>query len=155
MHQTDQKIAEHKLVVKKRLSRFRMIFFREKYRFDQGNAFLVFVNFALLVTSLVNQSGGSKDQARYYVVVGLLGTWLLGYILDRVIKVQDAQEKVALKRSPIWRENFDRHDNLNNKIDALNKKMERLEVLMMARNNKDQLGNKPDVDLDYQPVSEL
>jgi len=41
--------------IRKNLSVFRSVFFREKYRFDQGNAFLVFLNFALLVISLVTK----------------------------------------------------------------------------------------------------
>jgi uncharacterized membrane protein YebE (DUF533 family) len=104
-----------------------MLFFREKYRFDQGNAFLVFVNFGLLVATLVNQSGGNKAATKFYVLYGLLATWLLGYILDRVIKVQDAQEQIALKRSPIWQENFQRHDQLEEHMRALHTKLERLE----------------------------
>lgn len=110
--------------VKKQLSTFRQHFFREKYRFDQGNAFLVFLNFSLLVTSLVKQSNGDQNMIIWYVILGFLGTWLLGYILDKFIKVQDAQEKVAVKRSPIWKKNFDHHETIDQKLDDLHEKID-------------------------------
>jgi hypothetical protein len=109
------------------LTQFRHNFFREKYRFDQGNAFLVFVNFALLVATLVNQSNGNSDHIKYYVLAGLFGTWFLGYILDKVVRVQDIQERVILKRSPIWKENFDRHDGHNEKLENLINRLEKIE----------------------------
>jgi hypothetical protein len=109
------------------LTQFRDNFFREKYRFDQGNAFLVFVNFALLVATLVNQSNGNSDHIKYYVFAGLFGTWFLGYILDKVVRVQDIQERVILKRSPIWKENFDRHDGHNEKLENLINRLEKIE----------------------------
>jgi hypothetical protein len=109
------------------LSNARKVFFREKYRFDQGNAFLVFVNFALLVASLVNQNHGNGNLVKYYVAAGLIGTWLLGYFLDKVVRVQDIQEKVYLKRSPIWQENFSRHDDHDQKLIQLIKKLEKIE----------------------------
>ena len=115
------------------LSKARKIFFREKYRFDQGNAFLVFINFALLVASLVNQNNGNGNLIKYYVATGLLGTWLLGYFLDRVVRVQDIQEKVYLKRSPIWQENFSRHDDHNKKLIQLVKKLEKIEKRIEAK----------------------
>jgi hypothetical protein len=112
---------------KNALQNFRKAFFREKYRFDQGNAFLVFVNFALLVATLINQNGGNQDYIKYYVAGGLLATWFLGYILDKVVQVQDIQERVILKRSPIWKQNFARHDDHEEKLSTLIKKLENIE----------------------------
>lgn len=100
------------------------MFFREKYRYDQGNAFLVFINFALLVASLVSQYGGHSEMIKYYVIAGLLATWFLGWILDRVIKVQDAQERISLKRSPIWKENFQHHENLDHRLQEIERKLD-------------------------------
>lgn len=109
---------------REKLMKFRSAFFREKYRFDQGNAFLVFLNFSLLVISLVKQSNGNSQMISWYVLLGFLGTWILGYFLDRVVKVQEASEKVVLKRSPIWKVNFDHHDDLNQKITSVDDKIE-------------------------------
>lgn len=109
------------------LSSARRIFFREKYRFDQGNAFLVFVNFSLLVASLVSQNSGNSNYIKYYIAGGLFGTWMLGYFLDRVVRVQDIQEKVYLKRSPIWQENFSHHEVHDKKLEKLVKKLEAIE----------------------------
>lgn len=122
--------------IKRKLSRFRTFFFREKYRFDQGNAFLVFLNFFLLVTSLVRQSQGNDNMVVYYVVLGFTGTWILGYFLDKVVRVQDAQEKVAFKRSPIWKENFSHHNHHKSKIEEVNDKLERLERLILNQKIK-------------------
>jgi len=117
-------------IIKQRLSRFRNIFFREKYRFDQGNAFLVFLNFTLLVISLVRQSHGNENMILYYIILGFIGTWILGYFLDKVVRVQDAQEKIAFKRSPIWQENFNHHHNHKSKINEVNKKLEKIEKIV-------------------------
>jgi hypothetical protein len=114
--------------IKNQLSSFRKVFFREKYRFDQGNAFLVFVNFSLLVASLVKQYGGDNQMIKYYVIGGLFGTWFLGFILDKVVRVQEIQEKVILKRSPIWQENFSRHDEQNRKLEELLNRLENIEL---------------------------
>ena len=111
----------------KKLLNFRKIFFREKYRFDHGNGFLVFVNFALLVSNMVSLSGGNKEYIKYYVMIGLFVTWLLGYVLDKFVKIQDIQEKVALKRSPIWQENFKNHNHHNQMLEDLLGQLDRIE----------------------------
>lgn len=106
---------------------FRKTFFREKYRFDQGNAFLVFINFALLVTSLVVKNGGNGSNIKYFIIIGLAGTWLLGFFLDKVVKSQEIQEKTALQRSPLWKENFSDHDEQNDKLEKLIARLEKVE----------------------------
>lgn len=120
--------------MQKNLNDLRQIVFREKYRFDQGNAFLVFVNFALLVVTLAKQNG-NPNMTTLYVSLGLLGTWLLGYILDKIVKVQDAQEKIVLMRSPIWQENFQRHSDHNSKLEQLILKLEQLEKKIDRQTN--------------------
>lgn len=121
-------------LIKRKLSRFRTIFFREKYRFDQGNAFLVFLNFSMLVMSLVRQSNGKQNMIFWYVLLGFTGTWVLGYFLDKVVRVQDAQEKIAFKRSPIWKENFNHHDIHYKKIEEVHKKIDNLEKIIKEIN---------------------
>ena len=106
---------------------FRKSFFREKYRFDQGNAFLVFINFALLVTSLVIKNGGDGSNIKYFILIGLVGTWSLGYFLDRFVKSQEIQEKTMLQRSPLWKENFTDHDEQNDKLERLIERLEKVE----------------------------
>ena len=106
---------------------FRKTFFREKYRFDQGNAFLIFVNFALLVATLVTRSGGGGSNVTYFILIGLAGTWFLGYFLDRFVKIQDIQEKTVLQRSPIWKENFSDHDEQSEKLERLIDRLEKVE----------------------------
>lgn len=113
--------------IKPYLLEFRKSFFREKYRFDQGNAFLVFVNFALLVANLVMKNGGDGSYIKFYILMGLGGTWLLGFFLDRIVKVQDIQEKTSLQRSPLWKENFTDHDEQNGKLERLIERLEQVE----------------------------
>ena len=120
--------------IKDKLSRFRAGFFREKYRFDQGDAFLVFLNFALLVVSLVHQGNGPESMIWWFVLIGFTGTWLLGYFLDKVVRVQDAVERVSLKRSPIWQENFQHHGDLDQKIELISEKIDRLEEIIKLQN---------------------
>jgi hypothetical protein len=106
---------------------FRKSFFREKYRFDQGNAFLIFVNFALLVANMVTMNGGNVSNTKFFIVLGLGGTWLLGYFLDRIVKVQEIQEKTTLSRSPLWQDNFTDHENQNEKLERLIERLEKVE----------------------------
>jgi uncharacterized membrane protein YraQ (UPF0718 family) len=113
--------------IKKGLTKFRQIFFREKYRFDQGNSFLVFVNFSLLVITLVKLTNGNFNSVFYYIIFGLIGTWLLGYFLDKVVKIQEIQEEVLLERSPIWQEAFQYHNKHEQKLEKLTNKLESIE----------------------------
>ena len=121
---------------REKLGKIRMGFFREKYRFDQGNGFLTFVNFSLLVIGLVKSSGGNQALIPTYVILGFLGTWFLGYILDRYVRIQDAQERVALKRSPLWQDNFDHHDEHNRKLEKLYEKMLLIEEKILREMEK-------------------
>lgn len=118
--------------LKKSLNKLRMEFFREKYRFDQGNSFLGFVNFSLLVVGLVKSYGGNQAMIPYYVLFGFLGTWFLGFFLDKFVKIQDAQERVSLKRSPIWQENFDHHGELDKKIEKAYDKLLQIEESLLS-----------------------
>jgi len=116
-----------KAKIREDLSRFREIFFREKYRFDQGNAFLVFLNFSLLVATLIRQYEFDTSYIKYFIALGLIMTWFLGYILDNVVKVQEIQEKILLKRSPIWQEAFSYHNRHEKRLEKLTEKLERIE----------------------------
>ena len=115
-----------------------MIFFREKYRFDQGNGFLTFVNFSLLVISLVKSSGGDEGWIPTYVILGFLGTWFLGFLLDKYVRIQDAQEKVSLQRSPLWQDNYSHHGEHNKKLEQAYEKLIFIEETLLAEIRKKQ-----------------
>ena len=113
--------AEHPGV----LSRWKWFFFNQKYRFDLGHQFLVFINFALLVIA-------ASDKLRYYtnvprtwmlvavaVPLGFLGVWLVGTFLDKVIRYGQAYNIEATKRSPIWDEQRQRLARIEEKLDQL------------------------------------
>lgn len=122
--------------VRDNLSNIRMGFFREKYRFDQGNGFLAFVNFSLLVIGLVKTYGGNQAMIPPYVIIGFVGTWFLGYFLDRFVRIQDAQERVALKRSPLWKDNYDHHDEHNKKLEQAYEKLLAIEESLLSEMRK-------------------
>lgn len=100
--------------VRKELSRWKWFFFQQKYRFDLGHQFLVFVNFSLLVIA-------ASDKLRYYtgvprtwmlivaaIPLGFLGMWLLGYFLDSVVRYGQAYTLEVAKRNPVAEENRER-----------------------------------------------
>lgn len=113
--------------IKQSLGKFRQAFFREKYRFDQGNAFLVFVNFSLLVYTLLRLTENDTRYLFLFIIIGFFSTWSLGYFLDKVVRIQEIQEKISLERSPIWQEAFAYHSRHQQKLEKLTDKLERLE----------------------------
>ena len=84
----------------------------------------------MLVISLVNQSNGNQSMILWYVVMGFFGTWLLGYFLDKIVRVQEAVETESRSRSPIWRENFYHHDRHDQKIEEISAKINNIEKLL-------------------------
>lgn len=100
--------------VRKELSRWKWIFFQQKYRFDLGHQFLAVLNFALLVIA-------ASDKLRYYtgvprtwmliliaIPLGFFGMWLLGYFLDNVVRYGQAYSLEQAKRNPSVEENRER-----------------------------------------------
>lgn len=78
---------------------------RQKYRFDIGASFLTVVNFALLLVVAAEKLQGflGISKARYFVILGALaglcGVWLLGFLLDRYVKVIQLYNREANERN--------------------------------------------------------
>jgi len=96
--------------VRKSLSRWKWFLLTQKYRFDLGHQFLVFINFTLLLIA-------ASDKLRYYtriprtwvlivvaVPLGFAGVWLFGLFLDKVVRYTQALSLESAKRNPILEE---------------------------------------------------
>ena len=104
------------------LSKFREFFFRQKYRFDLGLQFLVFVNFALLIITASDKIKSvfnlkTTDLVVLLLPLAFIGTWLFGYILDNFVKSPQAQERQAVGRSEAWNKLYRKLDEIERKID--------------------------------------
>ena len=82
----------------------------QQFRFQLGISMMVFINFALLsitasehIQKFVNKFGVSVDiysAIGYIIIFAFFMTWLLGYIMDRVIKYQENMMSVQNVRNP-------------------------------------------------------
>ncbi len=115
--------------LKNSLRKVRDGFYAQKYRFDQGIQFLVFLNFALLVVT-------ASDKLKAFfgidntpmLVVGLIllafvGVFVFGYVLDRFVRQQQRQEIEAGKRSYLWQKTFANEEKIMGQIEELRKEL--------------------------------
>jgi hypothetical protein len=100
--------------VRSEMSRWKWFLLNQKYRFDLGHQFFVFLNFTLLVIA-------ASDKLRYYthiprtwilvlaaVPVGFFCVWLFGFFLDKVVRYSEAYNQLATQRNPHANEQNDR-----------------------------------------------
>lgn len=104
------------------LSKLRELFFKQKYRFDLGLQFLVFVNFALLVITAsdkLRQYFGfrASESLIIFLPAAFIATWLFGYFLDKVVKSPQAQERQNIARSEAWNKLYKKLDEIEKKVD--------------------------------------
>jgi hypothetical protein len=110
------------------LSRWKGFLFHQKYRFDLGHQFLVFLNFTLLIIA-------ASDKLRYYtnisrtwmlvlfaVPLGFVGVWLFGTFLDKVVRYGQAYNLEVAKRNPIIEDQMAHLKRIEEKIDKLSSK---------------------------------
>lgn len=110
------------MLIRPILKKIRNLFFKQKYRFDLGMQFMVFLNFTLLVMTASDKIKLFIPLPTKYLVLILVPTafiimWSFGYILDKFVKSQHHQENESISRSPAWRKLFTRLDELEKKID--------------------------------------
>jgi len=100
----------------------------QKFRFDLGISFIVFVNFILLV---ITASDNIERALNNYValtipketiiitgvIFAFISTWLFGYILDRVIKYQQTLMEVHNQRNPQIVQILENTDKILKKIE--------------------------------------
>ncbi|MGC8851124.1 MAG: hypothetical protein ACP5O3_02725 [Candidatus Micrarchaeia archaeon] len=108
----------------------RNFFFTQKYRFDLGLQFLVFVNFALLILTASDKLKvflGLEHVSEVITVMiplGFVGAWAFGYFLDRVVKSPQTAEREALKRSVAWQELFKRLNEIEAEVKSLRESLQ-------------------------------
>jgi hypothetical protein len=98
--------------VRGEMSRWKWFLLNQKYRFDLGHQFLVFLNFTLLVIA-------ASDKLRYYtniprtwmlvaaaVPFGFVSVWLFGLFLDKVVRYSETYNQLAVPRSVSRRDSW-------------------------------------------------
>ncbi len=92
------------------------------FRFSVGLQLLSIVNFALLVIATSDKLRNAvpltytSELILLFVPAAFLFAWVAGYIMEGVVKLPQAREKAAIKRSPAWQEVFERLDRIEKKI---------------------------------------
>jgi len=113
---------------KELLRKARDFFFAQKYRFDLGLQFLVFLNFALLILTASDKLKailGLEHISEVMILLlplGFIGAWAFGWFLDRVVHSPQTAERESVKRSLVWQENFRKLDGIEAELKALRKK---------------------------------
>lgn len=115
--------------VRKGLSRWKWFLFNQKYRFDLGYQFMVFLNFTLLLIA-------ASDKLRYYshiprtwvlilvaVPIGFAGVWIFGFLLDKFVRYGQAYNIESAKRNPVWDEQRDSLKRIEDDLRALRQKL--------------------------------
>ncbi|MFC1520875.1 hypothetical protein ACFL6Y_00555 [Elusimicrobiota bacterium] len=115
--------------VRKELSKWKWFMFNQKYRFDLGHQFMVFLNFSLLVIA-------ASDKLRYYTGVSrtwilllsaipfaFAGVWLFGLFLDKVVKYGQAYNIESIKRNPNWQEHVDQMNRIEQDLVLIREKL--------------------------------
>ncbi len=101
------------------------------WRFLLGLQMLTLVNFVLLVITSSDKLKTivpvtyTSELVLALVPVALAGAWFVGFVLERYIKFPQAQERAAKKRSPTWNENFEKLDKISQKLDRMEKQLEK------------------------------
>lgn len=110
---------------RQRLSMWKRFFFAQKYRFDLGFQFLAVVNFMLLVITAATSLRAYMALPRTSVLVAvavpsaLLGVWLFGWFLDRVVRYGQAYNIEAHRRNPVAEEHIALLRSIEAKVDEL------------------------------------
>jgi len=106
------------------LKNLRRSILEQKYRFDLGRQFLVYVNFALLIIAasdkiklVINLS--TTELLMVLVPLSFIATYLLGYVLDKFVKFPQASQMVEAKRSPYTLMTQEKLDKILEKLDKI------------------------------------
>ena len=100
------------------------------WRFLIGIQVLTLVNFVLLVIASSDKLKSiipvtyTSELVVMLVPLALMGAWGMGLVLERYVKFPQAQEKAAKKRSPTWKENFRKLDEISRRLERIEKKVE-------------------------------
>jgi hypothetical protein len=111
--------------IRTHLARWREIFFAQKYRFDLGQSFLVILNFTLLIITASDKLqiflGIPRLRSLLVVIVpfGLIGVWVFGFFMDKVVHAAQMAERQSIKRSEVWTKHNEQMDRLEEEMKAI------------------------------------
>lgn len=115
-------VAPQENEFRRRIARWREIFFAQKYRFDLGQSFLVVVNFTLLIITASDKLqvffGIPRLRSLLILIVplGFVGVWLFGYFMDKVVRAAQMAERQSMKRSEVWTKHHAQMDRIEQQI---------------------------------------
>ncbi len=116
---------DKRLLFRQKVARWREVFFAQKYRFDLGQSFLVIVNFTLLMISASDKLliffGISRLRSLLIFIAPLclVGVWLFGYFMDRIVRMGQVVERQQVQRSEVWSNHNEQMDRLEAKLNEL------------------------------------
>ena len=99
------------------------------WRFLIGIQLLTLVNFVLLVIAASDKLKSffgiqyTAELVLLFVPLAFLAIWLTGLVLERYIKFPQAQERAAISRSPTWHRNFKMLENIEKRLERMEKKL--------------------------------
>lgn len=121
----DTQNVPRELALRRRLARWREIFFAQKYRFELGQSFLVIVNFTLLIITASDKLqiflGIPRLRSLLIVIVplGFLSVWLFGYFMDKVVRAAQMAERQSMKRSEVWTKHNEQMERMEAALDEI------------------------------------
>jgi len=103
--------------MRKILVKLRHWFFNQKYRFDLGNQFMIFLNFTLLTLTAgdkIKHIIGIKSDWTLSLMVplGFMGMWAFGFFLDKIVRAPQMAERQGFARSELWQRLFEQLDRI-------------------------------------------
>ncbi len=92
-------------------------FFRIQYQFNLGMPFLSVMQIVLLTIAASDKLlafFGLRSRAWIiiFIACGLMGWWLFGVFLDRVMKAAQHTERQSIERSEVWARLFEQLDRI-------------------------------------------
>jgi hypothetical protein len=118
-------LGDMRLEFRQQIARWREFFFAQKYRFDLGQSFLVILNFTLLMISASDKLliffGISRLRSLLVLIAPLclVGVWLFGYFMDRIVRMGQMVERQQIQRSEVWHRHNEQMDRLEVRLNAL------------------------------------
>jgi uncharacterized membrane-anchored protein YitT (DUF2179 family) len=97
--------------------------FNAKYRFDLGLQLLVFINFSMMCATTLKVFGIRGWFVLPLIVLAFLLVWLMGYVLDKYIRMQRKTEQQSMERSYAWELHRENIENVKEILSILKNKV--------------------------------
>ncbi|MCK4319547.1 hypothetical protein KAW38_03175 [Candidatus Micrarchaeota archaeon] len=115
-------------MIKNFLRNLRDLVIEQYWRFTVGIQFLTLINFVLLVISASDKLKAffnidyTMQLVFFGVLLAFIGIWVIGFVMDRVIKFPQQKARIAGSRNPYWTETHAKLDGIIERLDRLEKK---------------------------------